>query len=80
VVLAIIAGRTASIRLGSAGVVLPHHQPLVVAEQFATLSTVAPAGSSGGPSPSYPRKGTSSGEQSRTTYDWPDRRPTISRL
>jgi luciferase family oxidoreductase group 1 len=42
VLLAVIAGRTTSIRLGSAGVMLPHHQPLVVAEQFATLSAFAP--------------------------------------
>ena len=36
------AGRTTTIRLGSAGVMLPHHQPLVVAEQFATVSAFAP--------------------------------------
>jgi luciferase family oxidoreductase group 1 len=42
VLLAAIAGRTATIRLGSAGVMLPHHQPLVVAEQFATLAAFAP--------------------------------------
>ncbi|MCZ2819306.1 MsnO8 family LLM class oxidoreductase [Modestobacter sp. VKM Ac-2977] len=42
VLLAAIAGRTTTIRLGSAGVMLPHHQPLVVAEQFATLSAFAP--------------------------------------
>ncbi|MGY1639032.1 MsnO8 family LLM class oxidoreductase [Geodermatophilus sp. SYSU D00742] len=42
VLLAAVAGRTTTIRLGSAGVMLPHHQPLVVAEQFATLSALAP--------------------------------------
>jgi luciferase family oxidoreductase group 1 len=42
VLLTAIAGRTTRIRLGSAGVMLPHHQPLVVAEQFATLSAFAP--------------------------------------
>jgi luciferase family oxidoreductase group 1 len=42
VLLAAISGRTTSIRLGSAGVMLPHHQPLVVAEQFATLTAFAP--------------------------------------
>ncbi|WP_246080735.1 MsnO8 family LLM class oxidoreductase [Modestobacter altitudinis] len=42
VLLAAVAGRTATIRLGSAGVMLPHHQPLVVAEQFATVSAFAP--------------------------------------
>ncbi|MGY1730188.1 MsnO8 family LLM class oxidoreductase [Geodermatophilus sp. SYSU D01045] len=42
VLLAAVAGRTTAIRLGSAGVMLPHHQPLVVAEQFATLAALAP--------------------------------------
>jgi luciferase family oxidoreductase group 1 len=42
VLLAAAAGATTVIRLGSAGVMLPHHQPLVVAEQFATLSAFAP--------------------------------------
>ncbi|GIF15448.1 MsnO8 family LLM class oxidoreductase [Actinoplanes teichomyceticus] len=42
VLLAALAGATTRIRLGSAGVMLPHHQPLVVAEQFATLSAFAP--------------------------------------
>jgi len=42
VLLAAIAGRTTTVRLGSAGVMLPHHQPLVVAEQFATLTAFAP--------------------------------------
>jgi luciferase family oxidoreductase group 1 len=40
--LAAVAMRTSRIRIGSAGVMLPHHQPLVVAEQFATLSAFAP--------------------------------------
>ncbi len=42
VLLAALAGATLTIRLGSAGVMLPHHQPLVVAEQFATLTAFAP--------------------------------------
>ncbi|MCO8274909.1 MsnO8 family LLM class oxidoreductase [Actinoplanes sp. TRM 88003] len=42
VLLAAVAGATTTIRIGSAGVMLPHHQPLVVAEQFATLSAFAP--------------------------------------
>ena len=42
VLLTAVAGATSTIRLGSAGVMLPHHQPLVVAEQFATLSAFAP--------------------------------------
>src|SRR3954468_18459925 len=42
VLLAALAGRTSTIRLGSAGVMVPHHQPLGVAEQVATLSAFAP--------------------------------------
>ncbi|QCB94493.1 MsnO8 family LLM class oxidoreductase [Cellulomonas shaoxiangyii] len=42
VLLAAVAGATTTVRLGSAGVMLPHHQPLVVAEQFATLAAFAP--------------------------------------
>jgi luciferase family oxidoreductase group 1 len=42
VLLAAIAAATSTVRLGSAGVMLPHHQPLVVAEQFATLTAFAP--------------------------------------
>lgn len=42
VLLTALAHATTTIRLGSAGVMLPHHQPLVVAEQFAMLSAFAP--------------------------------------
>lgn len=37
-----LAGSTSRIRLGSGGVLLPHHAPIVVAEQFATLSALYP--------------------------------------
>jgi len=37
VVIAHVAGGTRSIRVGSGGVMLPNHAPLVVAEQFGTL-------------------------------------------
>lgn len=37
-----IAAATASIRVGSGGVMLPNHQPLVVAEQFGTLDALFP--------------------------------------
>ena len=37
-----IAARTESIRLGSGGVMLPNHSPLVVAEQFGTLAELYP--------------------------------------
>ncbi|MFF4116795.1 LLM class flavin-dependent oxidoreductase [Streptomyces sp. NPDC001714] len=37
-----VAATTASIRVGSGGVMLPNHQPLVVAEQFGTLAALHP--------------------------------------
>jgi luciferase family oxidoreductase group 1 len=37
-----IAGGTKTIRVGSGGVMLPNHAPLVVAEQFGTLATLHP--------------------------------------
>ncbi|OYU99006.1 MAG: LLM class flavin-dependent oxidoreductase [Burkholderiales bacterium PBB5] len=37
-----VAGGTQRIRVGSGGVMLPNHAPLVVAEQFGTLATLYP--------------------------------------
>ncbi|GHA21413.1 LLM class flavin-dependent oxidoreductase [Oceanisphaera arctica] len=37
-----IAGHTSRIRVGSGGIMLPNHPPLVVAEQFGTLATMYP--------------------------------------
>ena len=37
-----VAGGTQSIRVGSGGVMLPNHAPLVIAEQFGTLATLYP--------------------------------------
>lgn len=42
VLMAAIAGRTHSIRVGSGGIMLPNYQPLVVAEQAATLEALHP--------------------------------------
>lgn len=42
VILAHLAAHTTTIRLGSGGVMLPNHAPLVVAEQFGTLEALAP--------------------------------------
>ena len=42
VLIAHIAAHTESIRLGSGGVMLPNHSPLVIAEQFGTLATLHP--------------------------------------
>lgn len=37
-----IANATATMRIGSGGIMLPNHAPLVVAEQFGTLATLFP--------------------------------------
>jgi luciferase family oxidoreductase group 1 len=42
VLLAMIAAHTDRIRVGSGGVMLPNHAPLVIAEQFALLEAYAP--------------------------------------
>src|SRR6187431_123375 len=42
VLIAAAAARTSRIRVGSGGVMLPNHSPLVVAEQFAALEAIAP--------------------------------------
>ncbi|MGH4028463.1 LLM class flavin-dependent oxidoreductase [Actinomycetota bacterium Odt1-20B] len=42
VILAHLAAHTDRIRLGSGGVMLPNHAPLVIAEQFGTLEALAP--------------------------------------
>ena len=42
VVIAHVAGGTRTIRVGSGGIMLPNHSPLVIAEQFGTLATLFP--------------------------------------
>lgn len=42
VILSHIGARTDKIRIGSGGIMLPNHAPLVVAEQFGTLETLYP--------------------------------------
>ena len=42
VLIAMLAGATSRIRVGSGGVMLPNHAPLVVAEQFALLEAAHP--------------------------------------
>lgn len=42
VVIAHIAGGTSKIRVGSGGIMLPNHSPLVIAEQFGTLESLFP--------------------------------------
>src|SRR6186713_165091 len=42
VVVGYVAGGTKTIRVGSGGVMLPNHTPLVIAEQFGTLASLYP--------------------------------------
>ena len=42
VLIAHVAAHTRTIRLGSGGIMLPNHSPLVIAEQFGTLATLHP--------------------------------------
>ena len=37
-----VAGQTKTIRVGSGGIMLPNHSPLVIAEQFGTLASLYP--------------------------------------
>lgn len=42
VLIGYIAGGTSRIRVGSGGIMLPNHAPLIVAEQFGTLASIYP--------------------------------------
>jgi luciferase family oxidoreductase group 1 len=42
IVISHIASQTTTIRVGSGGIMLPNHSPLIVAEQFGTLDTLYP--------------------------------------
>jgi len=42
VLIGFIAGGTDKIRVGSGGIMLPNHSPLIIAEQFGTLGTLYP--------------------------------------
>lgn len=42
VLIGYVAGGTSSIRVGSGGVMLPNHAPLIIAEQFGTLASLYP--------------------------------------
>ena len=42
VLIAHVAAKTNTIRLGSGGIMLPNHAPLLIAEQFGTLATLHP--------------------------------------
>ncbi|MBC6314337.1 LLM class flavin-dependent oxidoreductase [Listeria grandensis] len=42
VLIGFLAAQTEKIRIGSGGVMLPNHSPLIIAEQFGTLATIYP--------------------------------------
>jgi luciferase family oxidoreductase group 1 len=42
VLIGFIAGGTSTIRVGSGGIMLPNHSPLIIAEQFGTLESLYP--------------------------------------
>src|SRR6185436_19344118 len=42
VVIGYVADATSTIRVGSGGIMLPNHAPLVIAEQFGTLAALHP--------------------------------------
>jgi luciferase family oxidoreductase group 1 len=42
VLIGYVAGGTSTIRVGSGGVMLPNHAPLIIAEQFGTLASIYP--------------------------------------
>ncbi|EHW50079.1 hypothetical protein ECDEC9D_3831 [Escherichia coli DEC9D] len=42
VLIGYLAANTTTLHLGSGGVMLPNHSPLVIAEQFGTLNTLYP--------------------------------------
>jgi luciferase family oxidoreductase group 1 len=42
VVIGYVAGGTSTIRVGSGGIMLPNHSPIVIAEQFGTLESLYP--------------------------------------
>src|SRR3954470_6218621 len=42
IVIGHVAGGTRTIRVGSGGIMLPNHSPLVIAEQFGTLASLYP--------------------------------------
>jgi luciferase family oxidoreductase group 1 len=60
IVIGHVAAGTDRIRVGSGGVMLPNHAPLVVAEQFGTLETLYPGridlGLGRAPEPTGPRR------------------------
>ncbi|WP_407324229.1 LLM class flavin-dependent oxidoreductase [Acinetobacter pittii] len=42
IIMSHLASQTSSLRIGSGGIMMPNHSPLIIAEQFATLNTLFP--------------------------------------
>ncbi|WPO84176.1 LLM class flavin-dependent oxidoreductase [Chryseobacterium sp. JJR-5R] len=42
ILISFVAGQTSKIRVGSGGIMLPNHSPLIIAEQFGTLAQLYP--------------------------------------
>lgn len=42
VLIGYVAGGTNTLRIGSGGIMLPNHSPLIIAEQFGTLASLYP--------------------------------------
>ena len=68
VVIAMLAAATQQLRVGSGGMMLPNHAPLVVAEQFALLEAALPG-------PHRPRHRSGAGQRPGHELGAPPRRP-----
>lgn len=42
IIMSHLASQTSTLRIGSGGIMMPNHSPLIIAEQFATLNTLFP--------------------------------------
>ncbi|HEY3389716.1 MAG TPA: LLM class flavin-dependent oxidoreductase [Prolixibacteraceae bacterium] len=71
-----VASKTNTIRVGSGGIMLPNHSPLVIAEQFGTLETIYPGridlGLGRAPGTDQPTAMALRRNNMNTTNDFPD--------
>ncbi|WP_206881174.1 LLM class flavin-dependent oxidoreductase [Alicyclobacillus mali (ex Roth et al. 2021)] len=83
VVIAYLAQHTRTIRVGSGGVMLPNHAPLVVAEQFGTLASMFPGridlGLGRAPGTDAPTIRALGGNPDRHGHDFPERLAELMR-
>ncbi|MEU5401947.1 LLM class flavin-dependent oxidoreductase [Streptomyces sp. NPDC005963] len=90
VILAHLAAHTRRIRLGSGGVMLPNHAPLVIAEQFGTLEALAPGrvdlglgrapGTDGGTAAALRRTGRTGEARGEGAEDFPQQLAELTRF